>query len=65
MADLRPEQIVWRTSSMSGHSNCVEVAFSGQAVLVRDSKNRDEGILSSTRSAWKDFLEAIRAGNFS
>jgi Domain of unknown function (DUF397) len=34
--------LTWRKSSYSGtgtNDNCVEVAFSGQAVAIRDSKN--------------------------
>jgi hypothetical protein len=48
---------------MAGDNNCVEVAFHGDSVLVRDSKNPIEELRFS-RSAWRGFLEGIRRGEF-
>ncbi|WP_216212621.1 DUF397 domain-containing protein [Amycolatopsis aidingensis] len=57
----------WRTSSYSatdGHnSNCVEVAFRGVAVAVRDSKSPDTGTLSFPAAAWRAFLAAGQRGS--
>jgi hypothetical protein len=50
----------WRKSSKSGDSNCVEVSITGSAVLVRDSKARDEAVLEFTPSAWSDFISALQ-----
>jgi hypothetical protein len=50
---------VWRKSGRSGGGsggNCVEVAFAGPAVGVRDSKKPDAGLLAFPASAWQRFL---------
>jgi hypothetical protein len=50
--------VEWRKSSYSGggnEGNCVEVAFSGPAVAVRDSKNTGPRLAFSA-DAWKRFL---------
>jgi hypothetical protein len=54
----------WRKSSRSGDGNCVEVAFDGEAILVRDSKDRDGAVLSFTRSEWAAFLAGAKDGEF-
>ncbi|MEU4442517.1 DUF397 domain-containing protein [Actinosynnema sp. NPDC023926] len=53
---------VWRKSSRSGgasNTNCVEVAFAGPAVAVRDSKNPDAATLAFPAVQWSSFLRAI------
>jgi hypothetical protein len=60
VANMQESPIVWRTSTASNGTNCVEVAFVNQAVLVRDSKNRANGALSLSPSAWQDFIAAVR-----
>lgn len=50
--------VEWRKSSYSGdgnNGNCVEVAFAGPEVAVRDSKNT-EARLAFPAEAWKRFL---------
>ncbi|MEO6085157.1 MAG: DUF397 domain-containing protein [Umezawaea sp.] len=50
--------VEWRKSSYSGSGNdgnCVEVAFAGPAVAVRDSKNTGAQLAFPTE-AWKRFL---------
>jgi hypothetical protein len=58
--------ITWRKSSLSGGTGgeCVEVAFSGQNVLVRHSRNPDDAVLSFTHSEWQAFLTGARNGEF-
>ncbi|MFY1690003.1 DUF397 domain-containing protein [Plantactinospora sp. WMMB782] len=62
MADLTGAR--WRTStrSSSNGGNCVEVAdnLPGR-VLVRDSKDRDNGTLSFSRTAWHSFVTELAA----
>jgi hypothetical protein len=51
----------WRKSSYSNQTggNCVEVA-SDDAVLVRDTTDRDGFTLSVSAGAWTAFLGALR-----
>lgn len=54
----------WRKSSVSGGGNdCVEVAASGPAVLVRDSHDHSAGVLALAPAEWKALLNAIQNGN--
>jgi len=53
----------WRKSSFSsgsGDDNCVEVAFAGQAIALRDSKNTAGPVLALPVSAWQALLAAAR-----
>jgi Domain of unknown function (DUF397) len=58
-----PENLVWRISSWSGGANCVEAAKNRTAVLVRDTKNRVQGMLSFPPTAWEGFLRAVQTDN--
>jgi hypothetical protein len=51
----------WRKPSYSGGMNndCVEVATS-DAVLIRDTADRDGATLSASGPAWARFLAAVR-----
>ena len=50
----------WRTSSYSGtNGNCVEVAGTACAVLLRDTKDRDGIVLSVPAQAWAAFTAAL------
>lgn len=59
-------QAVWRKSSASGPNcdNCVEVAFVGEAVAVRDSKHPDARPLIFNHAEWDAFVEGARDGEF-
>lgn len=56
----------WRTSSFSNppDNQCVEVAFSSDAVAARDSKNRSAAILIFDQSCWDSFVQQIAADGF-
>jgi hypothetical protein len=51
----------WRKSSYSGSNGgeCVEVA-TADAVLVRDTADRNGPVLTFTPDAWRAFTTAIR-----
>ncbi|MET9862367.1 DUF397 domain-containing protein [Streptomyces smyrnaeus] len=53
--------LVWCKSSYSGGGggNCVEVAHTGSAVHVRDSKTVDGPRLTVARSGWATFVASL------
>lgn len=56
----------WRKSTRSGPNcdNCVEVAFVGGAVAVRDSKDPGGGALIFTPAEWDAFVGGAKDGEF-
>ena len=55
-------QARWRKSTRSGNTGgaCVEVADNlAEVVLVRDTKDRDGGMLTFTPAAWRTFVAAV------
>jgi Domain of unknown function (DUF397) len=54
--------LLWRKSRKCNPVECVEVAFSRDRVLVRDSKNLEAGALEFTREAWQAFLLDLSRG---
>jgi hypothetical protein len=63
MSEIEPPTSSWVKSSLSfANGNCVEVSGLGGTVLVRDSKNRDGGVLRYTRAQWAALLGEVRAG---
>ncbi|GAB2647724.1 DUF397 domain-containing protein [Saccharopolyspora gloriosae] len=57
-------QLSWRVSSYTGNSgNCVEIAtLPDGACAVRDTKDRDGGVLVLGASQWSAFLTHIQRG---
>lgn len=53
-----------KSSYSSDTANCVEVAFAGSHVAIRDSKNPDGPILTYAAQSWYEFVEALRQGEF-
>jgi hypothetical protein len=58
--------VAWQKSSFSGGSGgaCVEVAFAGDGVLLRHSRNPNGPVLSFTHDEWLAFLTGARHGEF-
>lgn len=56
----------WRKSTRSGAygDNCVEVAFIGDAIAVRDSKDTNGPILIFTRGEWDAFVGGAKDSEF-
>ncbi|MGD0704059.1 MAG: DUF397 domain-containing protein [Trebonia sp.] len=51
----------WRTSSYSGsNGSCVETASSPGVILVRDTTNRDGGILAFAADVWRAFAAELK-----
>ena len=55
---------VWRKSTSSESNGCVEVAFVGDQVAIRDSKDRSGPVLQFTHREWEAFLDGVRNGEF-
>lgn len=53
----------WRKSSYSsnGGDNCVEVGHGREAMLVRDTKDRDRGHLTVDADQWRKFVAGVKA----
>ena len=50
----------WRTSSYSGsNGQCVQVAFVGNQVAVRDSKYPERNVVVFSADAWRSFSSAL------
>jgi hypothetical protein len=56
----------WFKSARSGPNsdNCVEVAFVGEAIAVRDSKNPHGPALIFTPAEWDAFVGGAKDGEF-
>lgn len=59
-----PSQPVWRKSSASDTTNCVEVAVSDQVVLVRSSRDPSGPMLTFSKPEWAAFLKGVHNGEF-
>jgi hypothetical protein len=64
--DLDLSDAVWHKSTRSGSysENCVEVAFVGGAIIVRDSRNPDGPQLVFTPKEWDAFVDGAKDGEF-
>jgi hypothetical protein len=51
--------LTWHKSSYSVHENCVEVAYAGDAVAVRDSKDPEGPVLFVPRTAFGCFVHSL------
>jgi predicted secreted Zn-dependent protease len=59
------ERNVWRKSGRSGsNGQCTEVLYTGELVLVRDSKDRTGPVLTFTPEEWQAFLDGVRRREF-
>jgi hypothetical protein len=57
MSDL--SRVTWRKSSHSCSNNCVEVAFLGDMIAVRDSKEPSGPALLFNLDEWRSFLAGV------
>ena len=58
-------QVEWRKSTFSTTNGCVEVAFVGDRIAVRDSKDQGGGpVLEFDAVEWNAFLGGVRGGEF-
>ena len=64
MADSEQAGILWRKSTASNPSECVEVAFVGESVLLRHSQEPSGRMLTFSLPEWTAFLTGVRRGEF-
>jgi len=64
VADSGRADIGWRKSTDSASGDCVEIAFTTEAVLVRNSQDPLGPKLSFSYSEWTAFLAGARRGEF-
>ena len=59
---MNVETAIWRKSSYSGNNGgaCIEVADVRDAVLVRDSKDREGPVLAVDADAWRRFATKVK-----
>jgi hypothetical protein len=55
---------VWRKSSYSAKTNCVEFRQVEGGVEVRNSKRPDAGTVAYTIDEWRAFIQGAKAGEF-
>jgi uncharacterized protein DUF397 len=55
---------VWRKSTLSHQSGCVEVAVFASHVAVRNSADPDGPVLLFTPHEWQCFVGGVRDGEF-
>lgn len=55
---------VWVKSTHSNSNGCVEVAFVDDLVALRDSKNKNGGVLLFTPREWDAFIGGVADGQF-
>lgn len=61
---MEPNPARWRKSRHSAVNGCVEVAFVGNQVAVRDSKDRGGPILVFSVPEWRAFILGVQDGDF-
>ncbi|GAA2758530.1 DUF397 domain-containing protein [Actinopolymorpha rutila] len=55
----------WKKASYSNNGgNCVEVGTSAARVGVRDTKDRNRGVLAVSPAAWVAFVGDVKAGKY-
>lgn len=65
MAQMQPStERIWRKSTFSEAGNCVEIAYEGRVVLVRDSKDCTGPVHEFPIRKWRMFVGRVKAGDF-
>ena len=64
MSFISRDGLIWRKASASNTGNCVELAPSGDGVLVRDSKDPQGPWLRYTGAEFRAFLDGAKKGEF-
>ena len=58
-------EALWKKATASGGAGCVEVASLGNGTVgIRDSKDRDGGVLKYTTHEFSAFVIGVKQGEF-
>jgi Domain of unknown function (DUF397) len=58
-------EALWKKATASGDGGCVEVASLGKGIVgMRDSKDRDGGVLRYTTHEFSVFVMGVKEGEF-
>ena len=60
--DVTRDRDWFKSSRSSNNASCVEVRFAGDAVGVRDSKDRTGPTLAFAAPVWTSFLSGLTSG---
>ena len=55
---------VWLRARKCSTGACIEVAFDGETVILRNSADPNRTLLLASREDWDAFSEAVRNGEF-
>ena len=58
------KSITWRTALNCNGGACVQVAASGQAVLIGSSREPGGPVLTYTPDKWREFVIGVKKGDF-
>ena len=64
MLTSNSERDSWRTATMSGGTNCVQVKSQYGMIIVGNSRYTDGPFLSYTHDEWAAFLDGAKKGEF-
>ncbi|MFF3912690.1 DUF397 domain-containing protein [Streptomyces sp. NPDC001852] len=51
------DPLIWKTSTYTDSTSCVEWARPASGVFVRDTKCREQARVPFTRDAWQSFVD--------
>lgn len=57
-------ELSWRAARHCESGGCVQIAPSGDMVVIGKSKSPDDPVLAYSRSEWRTFVEGIKQGDF-
>jgi len=64
MTDGLRGEVTWRRSITCEGGACVEVAATEDAVMVRNSAEPYEALVTVSHAEWREFLARLKAGTF-
>jgi len=64
MTDGLEGELVWHRGRSCESGACVEIATTGDAVMVRSSANPEDTPITLSRPEWQEFLLGVKEGAF-